>query len=343
MKRTFSSLETQIFKADSLSLLKASSGNEDLGFGTLVAQKARRRLVNRDGSFNVHRAGYSPIRARGMYHYLLNSSWPRFFAIIFCLYLAINSFFAVTYFICGTGAIQGANEETSILRLLDSFFFSIQTFATIGYGKLTPSGLVPNVLVTFEALIGLLGFALATGLFFARFSRPTARIIFSKLAVLAPYHGQNAFMFRIVNERKNQILDLEARVVMSRLELEGKTIRRKFYDLQLERKQVMFFPLHWTIVHPIDEESPLYGMTSAELEQSDVEFLIMLSGMDDTFSQIVHSWSSYKYEEIVWGARFSNILEENADGSIRIDLNRIHSVERVELSDPDSPLRSASA
>lgn len=343
MKPKYSTLETQVFQADrAFSADHDAQEKGDLGFGTVVARRARRRLLNRDGSFNVHREGHNPFRSRSLYHYLLNVSWSGFFAIILCFYVAINLIFALLYFACGPNAVEGTVTDSSMARLLDSFFFSIQTFATIGYGKLTPSGLTANLLVTFEALIGLLSVALATGLFFARFSRPTARITFSKCAIIAPYQDQRAFMFRIVNERKNQIMDLGARVVMSRLEMEGQTIRRKFYDLQLERKKVMFFPLHWTIVHSIDDESPLYGVTAQELAQSDAEFLVLLSGMDDTFSQVVHSWSSYKQEEIIWGARFRSIIEENADGSLRIDLKRIHEIDRVELPE-DSPVsRSAS-
>jgi inward rectifier potassium channel len=173
--------------------------------------------------------------------------------------------------------------------------------------------------------------ALATGLFFARFSRPTARLRFSRFALIAPYRGGRAFEFRIVNERANQLFHMEARVVLNKLERDGQMMKRKFYELALERHKIMFFPLNWTIVHPITKESPLFNVTEKELTESDAEFLVMLAGVDDTFSQTVHCWSSYKYDEIIWGAKFTNILEELDDGRVKIDLHRVHEFDLAQL------------
>jgi inward rectifier potassium channel len=328
---TRSGLETQIFStASSHTGTDAASESEsqDLGFDNIAAFH-QRRLLNRDGSFNVRREGYSPLSSHSLYHYALSLSWTSFYLHIGALYLVLNFIFGIFYFLCGADDFTGSMAVTPIERFLDCFFFSVQTFATIGYGRINPVSIIANLLVTEEVLVGLLSFALATGLLFARFSRPNAKIRFSDKSIIAPHRDATAFEFRIVNERANQLIDLSARLVMSRLELESGGVRRKFYDLPLERSQVMFFPLHWTIVHYIDEDSPLHGITTEKLAASDAEFLVLLTGLDDTFSQTVHTWSSYKPSEIVWGAKFSNILEDQKNGSVKIDMNRISDIETV--------------
>ena len=215
---------------------------------------------------------------------------------------------------------------------LEDFFFSVQTLATIGYGGLSPTGLAANILVTFQALIGGLGFALATGLLFAWFSRPSAKIIFSERAIIAPYRDMTAFEFRIVNANSNELVEVNATVSLSRVEVHrGKRVRR-FYGLTLERDQVRFFPLHWVIVHPIDKSSPLHGVTQEELEKSDAEFLVLLTATDDTSPQSVHARSSYKYDELVWGAKFSDIFTTDKEG-IGIDVRKLHDIEPAKLED----------
>jgi inward rectifier potassium channel len=178
--------------------------------------------------------------------------------------------------------------------------------------------------------VGGLGFALATGLVFARFSRPSAKIIFSEKAIIAPYRGMTAFELRIVNANSNELVDVRASVSLSRIEEhQGKRVRR-FYGLPLERNQVKFFPLHWVIVHPIDKESPLNGVSFEDLEKADAEFLVLLSATDDTSSQMVHARSSYKYDELVWGAKFSDIFTTESAG-MGIDVRKLHDIEPAEL------------
>jgi inward rectifier potassium channel len=317
-----SALETQFLNTGSK--LREEEG-EDLGLDQEGTPRLTRRMVNRDGSFNVTRKGYGIFKSRSLYHYFLTISASKFFAIIFGFYLSLNLLFALFFYLCGPGAIVGTTDSGE--RFFDCFFFSIQTFATIGYGILSPHGIIPNSLVMIEAFIGLLTVALVTGLFFSRFSRPTARIIFSHQAVIAPFQDRTSLQFRIANERQNQIIDLKARVVLSRLEPQGNIKIRKFHDLHLERSQVMFFPLLWTLVHDINDKSPLYNTTNKELEAIDAEILVLLSGTDDTFSQTVHTWTSYKPTEIVWGAKFKHILDENDKGYVSIDLHRLHEIE----------------
>jgi inward rectifier potassium channel len=310
-----------------------SSGdlNRDLGFGAVVATESQLRLLNRDGSFNVRREGLRALASLSIYHQLLTISWPRFLSLVGLGYLSLNALYALAYFACGPDAIRGAGiETTGNSEYLRAFFFSVQTFATIGYGHLSPAGLIPNLLVTLESLTGLLGFALATGLLFARFSRPTAKILYSERAIVAPYHDITAFEFRITNARSNQLIEVEMKVILSRFRDRDRS-SREFIQLKLERDRVTFFPLAWTGVHPIDEDSPLRGLSHADLVASEAEFLVLVSGNDETFAQFVHSRSSYKASELVWGARYTNLYVPPERGMLRIDVSRLNDFESAEL------------
>jgi inward rectifier potassium channel len=301
----------------------------DLGFGAVVARESRRRLLNKDGSFNVAREGLGWLRSLSPYHYLLTTTWPRFLALVILFFVVTNATFGLAFFSCGPGQIAGSRAVSLGDQYLEDFFFSVQTFATIGYGGMHPVGLAANVLVTLEALVGLLGFALATGILFARFSRPTARVLFSERAIIASYRGITAFEFRVANIRHNEMIQVEAQVTLSRIRLDGSG-NREFLPLKLERNKVVFFPLSWTVVHPIDEESPLWGATPQDLEAWEAEFLILFSGIDETFSQTVYTRSSYKAQEVLWGARFLNLFNPpKPDGILSIDIGRLHDVERT--------------
>ncbi len=333
-KNKMSGLETQFFRSSSMigqlnlgsefKLNSEEQNSSDIGFGDKVLNITKNRMINRDGSFNVKRKGYSFIRSRSLYHYAISCSWPKFIFLVVIINLLTNCLFALVYFSLGQDSFNGMISQDPISGLLESFFFSVQTLATIGYGHVNPKSLYANLVVTAESITGLFMYAVASGLVFARSSRPSAKIIFSNNALISPYKERTGFMFRIVNERQNQILNLEARLLVSLYERDGHMKRRRFYELNLERRQVLFFPLHWTIVHPIDEDSPLYGKSEDELFNTDAEFLVLLSGLDDGFAQTVTAYNSYKLNELVWGAKFSDILEEQADGLISIDLNRIH-------------------
>jgi inward rectifier potassium channel len=298
---------------------------KDLGFGAVVARASKERLLNRDGSFNVKRDGLPFGASLSLYHALLTMSWPRFLGAVVAFYLAVNAAFGAIYAALGPDALDCADPSlgTGFLR---GFFFSVETFSTVGYGQISPRGLPANVVITIEIVCGLLSLTLATGMLFARIARPTASIIFSRSAVIAPYQDITAFEFRIANARKNQILDFQATVILSWLESGA----RRFRPLDLERRSVAFFPLSWTIVHPINETSPLHGATEASLRASDAEFMVLLTGIDETFAQNVHARSSYKSDELVWNAKFANILQLPADGqSITIDVAQIHEIEPV--------------
>lgn len=309
----------------------AENVTADLGFGSVVTRESRRRLLNRDGSFNVRREGLRFWESLSFYHYLLTISWTKFLLIVTAMFLATNTLFALLYLATGEGSLMRASGTPTLGRFADAFFFSVETLATIGYGHIAPISLAANVIMTIESLIGLLAFAAVAGFVFARFARPTAEIIFSKCAIIAPYRGGRAFMFRIVNRRSNQLVNLEARVLLSRRKRDGATaVDREFLQLKLERDSVVFFPLAWTIVHPIDDESPLHDWTATDLKDCDAEFFVLLNGFEETFSQNVHTRSSYKISEIVWGARFKSMFNPpDEDGEISVDIRKLHDFDRV--------------
>lgn len=302
----------------------------DLGFGTEVARGTRRRLLNRDGTFNVTLEGLDPLASMSLYHWLLTISWPKFLAFISATYIVLNGFFAFAFLGLGPDALQSTTGSFATEPFYRAFFFSVDTFATIGYGNIIPVGVAANTLVTIEALLNITLVALVTGVIFARFSRPSTKIIYSRNAIVAPYRGINALEFRIANARRNQLIEVQVQAILTKVErIAGATVR-KFYDLPLERNRVVFFPLSWTVVHPIDDASPMAGLTHADLVEANAELLVLLIGTDETVSQTVHSRSSYEAQEIVWGAKFANmLLRSETEGIMGMDLDRIHDIERI--------------
>lgn len=304
----------------------------DLGFGSRVTEDSRRRLLNRDGSFNVVRKKLPFLGSLSPYHFLLTISWIRFNLLIIGSYLIFNLVFALAYYAAGRGSLSGVEGGTELSQFMEDFFFSVQTSTTIGYGRLAPIGMTANVLASVEALFGLLGFALATSLMFARFSRPAAKILYSDRAIIAPYRGINGLMFRLANERNNQLIQVGVKVLLSRME-DGPAGRvRRFVPLGLERAEVTFLPLTWTVVHPIDDSSPFRGLSEKQFRASDPEMLVLLMATDETSGQVIHSRSSYTGEEFVWGAKFSDVFDQSSGGMIAVDLHRIHRFDRVSLA-----------
>lgn len=314
----------------------------DLGLGAKVSQRRPRRFMNRSGHFNVRREGLDFFRSLSLYHALLTMTWPRFFVATGGAYLVYNALFATAYFLCGPDALSGGTAQGAGARFAECFFFSVQTAATIGYGHLAPHGLPANLLMTVESFFGLLGLALATGILFSRFARPQAAVAFSRQAVVAPYRDVTGLMFRIANERRSELLEVTATVTFSWMApgVEGRP--RQFHELALERQKIAFFPLHWVVVHPIDESSPLWGVSRETFMDADVEVYVLLTAVDETFEQTVHSRSSYKDTEIVWGARFSDMFLDLPDGMIGTDLRRLHDVEPAALPPPGTRVPSPS-
>ena len=301
---------------------------EDLGLGGKLSERSRVRLLNHDGTFNVRRNELGPFHPYNAYHTLLSLPVPRLLGLMAGYYLAVNLLFATLYWLAGSDALAGA-ASTPLRRFEDSLFFSVQTLATIGYGRLVPNTRIANILVALEALVGLLGFAILSGLLFARFTRPTAKIVFSRNAIIAPYGTGWALMFRLVNLRNHDLTDVRAVVSFAHWVDENGSRRRRFDLLHLERPSIIFMPLHWVIVHPIDAESPLHGLSLDSLIAADPEIVCLITADDETFAQTVHSRTSYDKTDIVWGARFRDMYIFDED-HVAIDLTRLHDVNPVD-------------
>ncbi len=264
-------------------------------------------------------------------------------------YLLLNGLFGAVYAMLGPSALSEMPAR-GLDRYLACFFFSVQTFGTIGFGHVYPKSIAADFVVTAEAFVGLLGVALATGILFARFSRPNHRVLFSETAVIAPYQGGQALMFRVMNGHRTQLIDLNAEVTFSHFEdrepgsevalhpatgpTEPGRVRR-FYPLPLERSRVTFFPTTWTVVHPIVQGSPLWNQTLEALDRDDAEILVVLRATDDASQSSIHARSSYKVNELVWNARFRPIHSKDAAGHLRVDVARLSHVERLAV--PDAP------
>jgi inward rectifier potassium channel len=257
---------------------------------------------------------------RDPYHLMLTVPWSGFLAITALLYLSVNALFALLY-VVGGDDIANAPPNS----FFDKFFFSVQSFASIGYGEMYPKTFYANAIVTLEAMVSLTGIAVLTGLAFARFSRSTARVLFSRVAVIAPYDGVPALKFRAANQRRNQILEAQMRVYLMRDEIsaDGRFMRR-IYDLRLTRNQTPSFALSWLAVHPIDESSPLYGMTLDSLAKTNSTIVVSLSGIDETVAQVVHARYTYAASDIAWNHQFVDVFYHTDDGHRYIDYNYFH-------------------
>jgi inward rectifier potassium channel len=312
-------------------LVEKEKNRQDLGFGTKVTNKTA-RLVQQDGTFNVKRKGQSFKAWLNIYHRLITMGSIKFAFLVFSFYLIVNFIFAGLYVLLGVRNLQGIIGTSKHDEFWEAFFFSSQTITTVGYGRIAPASFATSFLSSIEALLGLMIFALVTGILYGRFSRPQAHVLFSKKAVIAPYFDKNAFMFRIVNEKSNQIINVKINIVFSRIEDVNGSLTRKYYNLPLERDFVTFFPMNWTIVHAITEDSPLWGETADSLRESDAEFLTALEGREDTFSEAIHTRSSYLYDDVVWGAKFKLMLDTSDESNYLLDLNKIDDYDLVELN-----------
>jgi inward rectifier potassium channel len=295
------------------------------------------RFLNHDGTFNVERVD-RPTRKfyrTDLYHRFLSLSWRQFFIAVALSYFVLNVLFGLGYFAAGPSALSHSDGTPVPIHLFDRFmecfFFSVQTLATIGYGKLVPNSIISDLLVTIEAFVGLLIVALMTGLVFARFSRPTARVVFSKAAVINSHDGTPSLIFRMANLRTNQIVEAGIKVSFACNETtsEGEHYRN-FYDLQLEREESSMFVLSWTVVHPIDAKSPLYGLTHEDLVERQSEILILMTGWDETFAQTIHARHSYSPDEILFNHRFTDMIHLDEDRKkLLMDVRKIHEVEAI--------------
>lgn len=304
---------------------------KDLGLGTNAANP-NQRLLNFDGSFNLRRTGLSFFERFHFYQNLLAISWSKFIFYVLLFYILENFFFASLYYLIGHENLRGAEGISALEKYRDCFFFSVQTITTVGYGHLAPSGWMMNIIAAIEALLGLLVFALITGLLFARFSRPDIKLLRSKNCLISPYRDITSLIFRIANTRHSHLIDAQVEVFIAynKLDESGKTIRA-FESLKLERRIINMFALSWNIVHPIDEESPFFSKEIEDFRNSSLEILVLFKAYDERISQQVHQKFSYTYEQIIIGAKFSKMYSNDSDGYVNLMLDKIDEFESVSL------------
>ncbi|HWB63448.1 MAG TPA: ion channel [Chitinophagales bacterium] len=301
--------------------------NNDTGFGSNPNNYGG-RFINKDGTFNLKREGINLFDRFSVYQRMLNLPTWKFGSLIVLYYFGMNLLFTIGYALAGIDQLQGFITTTPWGRLKETFFFSTQTFVTVGYGRLNPAGDVANVLSSIESLVGFLSFAIITGLIYGRFSRPRTYLAFSDFAVVAPYRDKTALMFRFANYKDNHILtNVEIKVnVALMLEENGNRVF-KFYDLALERNKVDNLPMNWTVVHAIDENSPLYGYNESDYSHSDMELYILITGFDEIYSAPVLRRTSYTYKEIKFNAKFASMYRESEDGQMTIlELHKLNSL-----------------
>jgi inward rectifier potassium channel len=284
------------------------------------------RLVNADGTNNLRKRGIPVWERISMYHTLLRMKRIRFFLTIFLFYTSVNLMFATIYFIVGVEHLSGAEQANGFFpKFMEAFFFSSQTLTTVGYGKVAPTGMAANVVASLESLTGIVIFAVMTGLVYGRFSRPRAYLLFSPNVLIAPYKDGTALMLRVASYKNNHLTDAEAQIVIAIHEPVNHKTVTKFYPLTLELAKVNSLALSWTIVHAINEDSPLYGYTAEDLTEQKVEVIANIKAFDDHFSNVVQQRTSYTHKQVVYGARFLPMFERAPDGSHTImDLAKIN-------------------
>ncbi|MEL7222131.1 MAG: ion channel [Bacteroidota bacterium] len=299
---------------------------EDPGFGTRITNSAD-RLINKDGSYNIVREGKEVWTA---YQSMLEMRWRHFFAYVVLYYLGINLLFALLFVAVGVEHLAGVTPAGFSENLAEAFFFSVQTFTTVGYGAVNPTGIATNLIASLDALVGLVSTALATGLFFARFSKAQPQLIFSKDALITPYRNteQMSFQFRIANLRSSKVINLHASVILSWVVKENGLASRRFYNLPLERNHINLLPLNWTIVHLIKEDSPILGWEPRDFTKNQAEMIVFLEGFDESFGQKIHVSSSYTCREIRWKARFLPMYYPARERTV-LNLDAIHDFEFI--------------
>jgi inward rectifier potassium channel len=291
------------------------------------------RFINKDGTANVEKKGMHFWHRTSWYHTLIDMAAWRFLLIILGFYLTINFVFALLYYFIGIEHLQGIDvSDSEWTKLGQTYFFSAQTFTTVGYGHISPSGFAASAVSTLEALFGLLSFAIATGLFFGRFSKPVAFLKFSHNAIIAPYGNGTALMMRLTPFKNTNLTDAEAKITLGMSVEENGEIKNKYYSLDLELDKINALTLSWTLVHPITEWSPLYQFTKEDFESLNGEILVYIKTFDDMFSNTVAIRTSYTFDEVVYGAKFSLMYSRNDTNTKTVlHLDKLNDFVKVDL------------
>lgn len=309
--------------------------NNDTGFG-VSANNYGGRFINKDGSFNLQKEGLPVWNKFSLLHTMLNMPRWKFICLIFSFYLIVNLLYALLYSFIGIQEFTGIIDGSQLQRFKELYFFSTETFTTVGYGRVNPVGDRANFVASIEALTGFLSFAIATGLIYARFAKPKAYLMFSEKALISPYRGGTGLMFRFISYKQNHNLtNVEVRVNLSLVEDDNGVPTYKFYDLPLERNRVDSLPMNFTVVHPINENSPLQNFSYEDMKAGDVEVYVLVRAFDDVYSTTVLQRTSYTFDEILFGQKFVQMYRESEDGRTTIiemhKLNKYYAVENEKL------------
>jgi inward rectifier potassium channel len=314
-----------------LKRLKDLKTDTNTGFGTNSSSTGG-RFINKDGQPNVSKRGVGILDRYSWYHTMIGMKRSKFLLLLLSIYILLNLVFAGIYYLIGTDHLTIERDVNAWKKFSEVFFFSAQTFTTVGYGRIAPVGFMASAVSTFEAFLGLLSFAIATGLFYGRFARPQAFIKFSKNALIAPYRGATAFMIRLAPFKNNNLSEVEVKLTCAITTEENGRQTDKFYDLDLEMSKINGLALSWTIVHSIDEKSPFYGMTMDDIQATDMEIIVFLKAFDSVFSNNVITRTSYISNEIIWGAKFKMMFHPSDDKSLTVlDLDKLNEFEKAEL------------
>jgi inward rectifier potassium channel len=306
--------------------------DETTGFGSNNAMYGG-RLVNKNGRTNIKKTGIRFWESISVYHTLLQISRWKFLMLIFLFFLMFNLVFACVYLWIGIQHLSGMVAITPAQKFIEAFFFSAQTFTTVGYGRISPTGYMTSFVASLEAFAGLLFFAIATGLFYARFSRPQSFIRFSHHALIAPYKEGIALMCRMVPYKNNRLTDAQVTLTLAMVENESGKMVNRFYPLPLEIPRINALSLSWTLVHTIDEKSPLYGWREEDFKTQKYEILLYANAFDETFSSTVVCRTSYASEEVYVGGKFIPMYHRSGTGeSTIVEMDKLHSFEEVDIS-----------
>ncbi len=301
--------------------------NFDPGFG--VDYKTRtKRIINKNGSFNIKRHGMRKL----VFHSLRSMGNLRFFTVVIITYMLVNLLFAFIYYLSGIEHIVASQTHLNVPDLLMAFFFSMQTFTTVGFGSIFPDDAITNFIAGMEAMTGLLFFAVATGLVYGRFSKPVIGIMSSHNMLVSPFNkNEDGLMFRITGLRPNVLVEVEAKVILAIDVDHSDHVQREYIPLELDTDYVAFLALSWTVVHPINKKSPIYGYSKEDMIRDNAEVLILIRAYDDAYGQHVHMRFSYVPEEIIWGAKFIRNYFTDEEGEIHLNINAIHEYENATL------------